>query len=121
MEKIKENASTQHTIVAAVMSKLEKQGLTLDFNSKFQAGTVENEWVLTVQLKTQKSEIPFDEVNKIKTELRKLTITGSGGRTVFLYVRGPKEAFLELLPIPHSVTPAHISGVNQHSNNQRSL
>lgn len=121
MNKINEKASTLHTIVAAVMSKFEKQGLTLDFNSNFQPGTVENEWVLTVQLKTQKSEIPFDEVNKIKTELRKLMITGSGGRTVFLYVRGPKEAFLELLPSQHPGTPAHIPGLNQHPNSQRSL
>lgn len=121
MEKIKEKASTQHTIVAAVMSRFEKQGLTLDFSSKFQAGTVENEWVLTLQLQTQKSQIPFDEVHKVQAELQLLKITGSGGRTVFLYVRGQKEAFLELLPSQHPGTPAHIPGLNQHSNNQRSL
>lgn len=114
MGKIELQTSQQYDIVAAVMRKLEKQGLTFDFNAKLLPGTVENELVVTLQLVTSKGQVPLDDLINVKKELPKFTVNGSFGRTIFLYIRGSKEAFLELvqqqrpavLGSPHTPTPS---------------
>lgn len=125
MAKFELRKSQQLDIVAAVMRKLEKHGLDFGDNSKIQPGTVDNEWVLTLQLITPKEKQPLKAFANVEQELQKFTVNGSFGRTIFLYVCGPKEAFLELMNqrgpavpgSPHTPTP---SG-SPLPNNQRPL
>ena len=125
MAKIELNASQQHRIVVALMEKVERQGLSIEFSAKFLPGTAENEWVVTLQLITPKSQLPIGTLCKVQMELQKFDINGSYGRTVLLNIRGSKEAFLELIqqprpavPVsPHTPTPTS----NPQPNNQRPL
>ena len=105
MAKIELKASQQHEIIAAVMRKLEKLGLTFDINSRIQPGTVDNEWVLTLQLITPKEKQPLKAFVNVEQELQKFTINYSLGRTIFIYIRGQREEFLELLQQPRPAVP----------------
>ena len=105
MAKFELKKSQQHDIIAAVMRKLEKHGLDFGDNSKIQPGIVDNEWVLTLQLIIPKEKEPIKAFVSVEQELQKFTVNSSLGRTIFLYIRGPKDAFLELLQQPRPAVP----------------
>ena len=114
MGKFELETSMQLGIAAVLMKKFEKHGLTFGINIKMQPGTTENEWVITWQLITPKGQVPLGTIYKVQKELPKFDINASYGRTVFVCIRGPKDAFLELLQqsrpavpgSPHTPTPS---------------
>ena len=125
MAKMELKKSQQHDIIAAVMRKLEKHGLDFGDNSKIQQGRVDNEWVLTLQLIIPKEKEPIIAFANVEQELQKFTLNSSLGRTIFLYIRGPKEAFLELINRPRPTVPGSSHTPTPASsplpNNQRPL
>lgn len=105
MAKMELKKSQQLRIVVALMEKLEKHGWDFGDNSKIQPGTVENEWVVTLQLVTPKEKQPSKAFVNVEQELQKFTINYSLGRTIFIYIRGQREEFLELLQQPRPAVP----------------